>query len=97
MLNKSILKILKEFLSIICCKKYLCTQTWILLVLNSIQSGFLKVNDVICSNHFMNGCKSNELLNPNYVPTIFPDIYKKRTIQSKYNKRWVWKMKIKYK
>ena len=39
-----------------------------------------KSNDVICSNYFVDGYKSSELLNPNYVLTIFPDIYKKRTI-----------------
>ena len=70
-------------MSIIWYQKYLCTETLILLVLNYSSDNTIwvpKKDDVICSNHFVDGYKSNELLNPNYVPTIFPDVYKKRTI-----------------
>ena len=33
--------------------------------------------DEICSAHFVNNEKSDNQYSPNYIPTIFPDIYKK--------------------
>lgn len=35
-----------------------------------------KLNDHICSAHFVGGKKSAEEASPSYAPTIFPSIYK---------------------
>ncbi|KAF4524565.1 hypothetical protein B566_EDAN015515 [Ephemera danica] len=38
----------------------------------------VKRSTIICSAHFVGGKKSDEMHSPSYVPTIFPDIYKRK-------------------
>lgn len=42
-----------------------------------------KPHSRICSEHFINGKVSISPLSPNYVPTIFPPVYKKRRVNAK--------------
>ncbi|XP_028147626.1 uncharacterized protein LOC114341036 [Diabrotica virgifera virgifera] len=37
-----------------------------------------KSTDMVCSAHFIGNVKSSDPLNPNYVPTIFPEVYKRK-------------------
>ncbi|XP_043498456.1 THAP domain-containing protein 5-like [Polistes fuscatus] len=39
-----------------------------------------KPTDTICSDHFVGGVKGEEETSPSYIPTIFPSIYNKPTI-----------------
>lgn len=34
----------------------------------------------ICSVHFVGGAPSKDVSSPSYVPTIFPDVYLKRSV-----------------
>lgn len=48
--------------------------------------------DVICSEHFIGGEKSDVESSPNYAPTIFPSVYRRRkvnesTVLSRYVKK----------
>ncbi|XP_075733539.1 uncharacterized protein LOC142775696 isoform X1 [Rhipicephalus microplus] len=42
----------------------------------------------ICSRHFVNNAKSESQANPAYLPTLFPDVYKKRRVSGERHDRW---------
>ncbi|XP_077544511.1 uncharacterized protein LOC144156621 [Haemaphysalis longicornis] len=45
-------------------------------------------NTRICSRHFVNNAKSESQANPAYLPTLFPDVYKKRRVSGERHERW---------
>ncbi|KAH9382237.1 hypothetical protein HPB48_016955 [Haemaphysalis longicornis] len=42
----------------------------------------------ICSGHFVNNAKSVSQANPAYLPTLFPDVYKRRRVRGERHERW---------
>ncbi|XP_064475517.1 uncharacterized protein LOC135389393 [Ornithodoros turicata] len=42
----------------------------------------------ICGAHFVGNCKSDIQMDPSYVPTIFPPVYRKRAPDGERHKRW---------
>ncbi|KAK0071963.1 hypothetical protein PV325_012100, partial [Microctonus aethiopoides] len=56
-------------------------KKWIAAVKRQKIDGSLwspKPMDVICSEHFIGGVKSDAESSPNFAPTIFPSVYRRR-------------------